>query len=72
MKVIREDRKHHGDDETFLILRRRFCVEGLAELHDVDALRTESRTDRRRRRGLPRGNLQLNLTSNFFCHTKPK
>jgi hypothetical protein len=47
-----KDRDHHRDDQAFLILARRLRVERLAELHDVDALRTERGADRRRRRGL--------------------
>ena len=70
-RTIREDGDHHRDDETFLIFTRSFCVERLAELHDVDALRTERRTDRGRRSGLARGNLQLYRTCYFLCHFKP-
>ena len=38
-------------------------VERLAELHDVDAVLAERRADRRRRVGLPGGDLELDQMS---------
>ena len=68
-RAVREDRDHHRDDQAFLVFARRLGIERLAEIHDVDALRTERRTHRRRRRGLARRDLQLDLRCNFLRHT---
>src|SRR6185437_472088 len=65
----------HGDNgrynQAFLILARRLGVERLAELHDVDALRTESGTDGGSRRSLASRNLELYLCLNFLSHFNP-
>ena len=42
-------------------------VEGLAELHDVDAVLAERRADRRRRVRLPAGNLELDDRQYFLA-----
>ena len=68
-RAVRENRDHHRDDQTFLVLARRLRIERLAEVHDVDALRTERRADRGRRRGFARRDLQLHLSGNFLRHT---
>ena len=51
----------HGDDDRddqpFILGRLR--VEVLAEVHDIDAVRTERGPDRRRRGGFPRRDLEL-------------
>src|SRR5690606_3729384 len=43
-------------------------VERLAELHDVQAALAQRRTDGRRRVGLPRLDLQLDVADDFLCH----
>ena len=45
-----------------------FCVEGLAEFHNVQAALTQSRTDRWRGISLTGRNLKLNKAYNFLCH----
>ena len=49
------------------VLLRRLRVERLAELHDVHAVLAERRADRRRRVGLPAGDLELDQCENFFA-----
>src|SRR4051794_41171924 len=66
--AIRIDRDHHGDNEALLILRGGFRIEGLAEFHDVHALRTEGGTDRGCGRRFASRNLQFNFSCYFFCH----
>ena len=56
-----DDRNHHA--AGFL----RPLVELLHELAEVDAVLTERSADRRRRRGLPAGNLKLRLPANCFA-----
>src|SRR5205085_8629613 len=60
----------HGDldrnDHSRLTLRAR--VELLAELHDVDAVLTQRRTNRWRGVRCAGRNLQLDETSYFLCH----
>src|SRR5690348_15119911 len=57
----------HRDRQALLdLLRGR--VEGLAELHDVEATLAERRTDRRTRVGLTGLDLQLDVTDDFLCH----
>ncbi len=58
-----------GQDHAILALRP--GVELLAERHDVDALRAERRTDRRRRVRAPRRDLQLHEPDDFLGHTAP-
>src|SRR5205807_1473754 len=43
-------------------------VKFFAERHDVDAARSERGADRRRRVRLTGGNLQFDVSYNFFCH----
>ncbi len=43
-----------------------FALNVLAEVHDVDAVRTECGADGRRRRGLAGGNLELHLRLDTF------
>src|SRR5690606_40214592 len=58
-----------GDlDRQDRILALRLCIELLAKGHDVDALRTESRTDRRGRIRLACRNLQLDETGDLLGH----
>ena len=56
-----------GDDPPVLLLGLR--VERLAELHDVDAVLTERGADRRRRVGLPAGDLELDECEDFLRHS---
>ena len=62
----------HGDDDgdhiTHLVLGT--LVELLGERHDVDALLTQSRANRGSRSRLAGLDLQLNVASNFLCHSK--
>src|SRR6185436_5041278 len=61
----------HGDHHRRrqpLLQALRLRVERLAELHDVHALLTERRTDRRARIRLACRNLQLDVASNFLGH----
>ena len=67
-RTIGIDRDHDGNDQAFLILRRGLGVERLAELHDIDALRTERGADGRRGGGLAGRDLELYVASNFLCH----
>ena len=64
--------KVHGDDDgddiTHLVLGT--LVELLGERHDVDALLTQSRANRGSRSRLAGLDLQLNVASNFLCHSK--
>src|SRR6185369_11631593 len=58
----------HDRDFQIGIHLRGLGVERLAELHDVHAVLTERRTNRRRRISLPGGHLQLYITCNLLCH----
>src|SRR6267378_5117452 len=60
------DSDHYRQDIASLFLRS--GVKFLAESHNVHAILTERRTDRRRRIGLTSRNLQLDRCNNFFCH----
>src|SRR5690606_6619713 len=65
--AIAVDRDHDGRRQSLLqILRLR--IERLAELHDVHALLTERRTDRRARIRLACRNLQFDVASDFLGH----
>src|SRR3546814_17170277 len=55
-----------GCDTRLELLRG--SIELLAELHDVDAILTERRTDRRCRIGLACRNLQFDIGRNLLCH----
>src|SRR5213593_4301028 len=66
--TIHINRDHDGNDQTLLILCRRFRIERLAEVHDVDAVLAKRRSNRRSRRGFACRNLQLDLTNYFLCH----
>src|SRR6185503_5165313 len=75
-RAILVDRDLDGDDAAVLLCGLR--VEGLAELHDVDAVLAERRADRRRGVRLPAGDLQLDEGENlpghqsiFFTWSKP-
>src|SRR5829696_2576362 len=66
-RAVGEDR----DDDRHLevgVHLRGLRVEGLAELHDVDAVLAERRPDGRRGVRLPRRNLQLDIARNFLSH----
>ena len=52
-----------------LVLRT--CIELLAEVHDIDSLRTQCGTNRGRRIGGTTFDLQFNKCSNLFCHSFP-
>ena len=56
----------NGDDHAHLVLGT--LVELLGERHDVDALLTQSRTNRGSRSCLAGGDLQLDVASDFLCH----
>src|SRR5215213_5910343 len=59
------------DDDRHLEVRvhlRGLRVEGLAELHDVNAVLAERRPDGRRGVRLPRRHLQLDVARNLLCH----
>ena len=64
--AVSVDRDDDGDDHAHLILGT--LVELLGERHDVDALLTQSRTNRGSRSCLAGGNLQLDVASDFLCH----
>src|SRR5438552_9410766 len=64
--AVLEDRDLDRDDAAVLL--RRLRVEGLAELHDVDAVLAERGADRRRRVGLPARDLQLDECQNLLGH----
>src|SRR5690606_26310482 len=65
--AIAVHRDDHGRRQSFLdALRLR--IERFAELHDVHALLTERRTDRRARIRLACRNLQLDVASDFLGH----
>src|SRR6185437_14561464 len=57
----------HRDRRALLQLRGA-RVEGLAELHDVQAALAERGTDRRRRIGRARRHLQFDIAGNFVSH----
>ena len=70
MKVKRAvgvDRDHDRDDQPRLVLRAR--VELLAELHDVDAVLTERRPDRRRGVRRAGGNWSFDVSLTTFFAT---
>src|SRR5204863_1399534 len=60
------DRDLDGDDAAVLL--RGLRVEGLAELHDVDAVLAERGADRRRRVRLPARDLELDEGENLLGH----
>src|SRR5215207_5054213 len=66
-RAVGEDR----DDDRHLevgVHLRGLRVEGLAELHDVDAVLAERRPDGRRGVRLPRRHLQLDVARDFLSH----
>ena len=64
-RAVLEDRDLGRDHEPALVLGR--GVVRLAEVHDVDAVRAERGADRRRRRGLPGLDLDLDtVAASFF------
>ena len=66
--AVSVDSDDDGDDITHLVLGT--LVELLGEGHDVDALLTQSRANRGSRSRLAGLDLQLNVASNFLCHSK--
>src|SRR3954468_21092029 len=62
------DRDFDRDDRAALALR--LGVEGFAEVHDVDAVLAQRGTDRRRRVGVGRLDLQLDDREYFSCHER--
>src|SRR6059058_5231500 len=65
-RAVLVDRDLDGDDAAVLL--RRLRVEGLAELHDVDAVLAERRADRRRGVRLPARDLELDEGENLLGH----
>src|SRR6185369_2852567 len=65
--AVRVHRDDHGNRQTLLQLLG-LRIELLAELHDVDALLTERRSDGRRRIRRARGHLQLHVALYFLRH----
>src|SRR5262245_39002933 len=65
--AVAVDRDHDRGRQS-LLEALRLRVERLAELHDVDALLTERRTDRRARIRLACRDLQLDVASDFLGH----
>ena len=65
-RAVGEDGDDHRDDEALLTLGA--GVEGLAELHDVDAVLAEGRADGRSRGRGARGDLELDVTGDLFSH----
>ena len=63
---VRVDGHDDRDDQAFVLGGLR--VEVLAEVHDIDAVRTERGPDRRRRGGFPRRDLELHHCLYFFRH----
>src|SRR5205085_8864802 len=66
-RLVREDGDLDGENRPRFLLGS--CVELLHERHDVDALRAQRRTNRWRRRRLPRGDLQLHESRDFLRHS---
>jgi hypothetical protein len=64
-RAVLVDGDHDRDHGAGVLLGLR--VERLAELHDVDAVLAERRTDRRRRRGGAAKGLQLDRGEDFFA-----
>ena len=67
-RPVLEDRDLDRDDPAVLV--RGLRVERLRELDDVDAVLAERRPDRRRRVGLPTGDLQLDECEYFLGHVR--
>src|SRR6266446_6013820 len=65
--LVRVGGDHHRQRQTRLHALS-LGVEGLAELHDVEAALAQCRPDRRARIGLACRNLQLDETDDFLCH----
>src|SRR4051812_12462934 len=65
-RAVLVDGDHDRDRRPGLVLR--LGVERLAELHDVDAVLAEGRTDGRRRGRLAAGRLQLDLGEDLLRH----
>src|SRR5207253_1944923 len=60
--------RYHDRNLQVGIHLRGLRVESLAELHDVYAMLTQSRANRRRRISLARRYLKLDVTCNLLCH----
>ena len=69
-RAIGEDRHHHRNHHPALALRP--GVELLHELHDVHAVRTQGRADRRRGRRRAGRALQLHQCLDLLCHRAPR
>jgi hypothetical protein len=67
-RAVLVDRDHDRDDRAGVLLGLR--VERLAELHDVDAVLTQRRTDGRGRGGLAADGLQLDLGEYLLGHSE--
>ena len=67
-RLVFENGDHDGENVAGLFLGG--GVKFLAERHDVDATRSERGADGRRRIGLSGGNLQFDVSYDFFGHTK--
>src|SRR5436305_7577939 len=65
-RAVLEDRDHDRDRRAHVA--RRLRVERLDELHDVDAVLAQRGADRRRRRGLAAGGLELDGRPDFLGH----
>src|SRR5580704_2489516 len=66
-RAVGINRHEHGEYHPVRFFGR-FGVELLAKIHDVQAVRTERRTDRRRRRRFARGQLQFDCRLYFLSH----
>src|SRR6266436_372054 len=67
-RAVAVNRDHDRNNQAFQFFLRRARIELLAELHDVDLRLTERRSNRRRRCGLARRNLQLHRSCSSLCH----
>ena len=68
-RLIAVNRDDDRKNLSRLVLRT--CIELLAEVHDIDSLRTQCGTNRGRRIGGTTFDLQFNKCSNLFCHSFP-
>ena len=68
-RLIAVNRDDDRKNLSRLVLRT--SIELLAEVHDIDSLRTQCGTNRGRRIGGTTFDLQFNKCSNLFCHSFP-
>src|SRR5579859_1377416 len=66
-RAVGVDRHEHRENHSVRFLGR-LGVERLAKIHDVQAVRTERRADRRRRSRFARGQLQFDRRLYFLSH----